>query len=161
MKQTVLDVLVYLFENYMDDEDGFAIDRDGLRGRLKEAGFEEDPIERAFDWLQALANQREAAHAAPQSGAQSFRIYTAEEAEKIGRDSRGFLHYLEQVGVLDGYNRELVIDRLMALEADEVDIDLEQLKWVVLMVLFNQPGQEEAFVWMENLVMDELRGNLH
>lgn len=159
MKQTVLDVLVYLFENYMDDEDGFAIDRDGLRGSLKEAGFEEDPIEKAFDWLQALANQREAAHTAPQSGLQSFRIYTAEEAEKIGCDSRGFLHYLEQVGVLDGYNRELVIDRLMALEADE--IDLEQLKWVVLMVLFNQPGQEEAFVWMENLVMDELRGNLH
>ena len=84
MKQTVLDVLVYLFENYMDDEDGFAIDRDGLRGSLKEAGFEEDPIEKAFDWLQALANQREAAHTAPQSGLQSFRIYTAEEAEKIG-----------------------------------------------------------------------------
>ncbi len=40
MKQTVLDVLVYLFENYMDDEDGFAIDRDGLRGSLKEAGFD-------------------------------------------------------------------------------------------------------------------------
>jgi len=33
-----------------------------------------------------------------------------------------------------------VIDRLMALEGDE--IDLEKLKWVVLMVLFSQPGRK-------------------
>jgi Smg protein len=40
----------------------------------------------------------------------------------------------------------------MALEDD--DIDLDQLKWVVLMVLFNQPGHESAYAWMEDLVID-------
>ena len=29
------------------------------------------------------------------------------------------------------------------------------------MVLFNQPGHEQAFFWMEDLVMDEMYGNLH
>jgi len=30
-----------------------------------------------------------------------------------------------------------------------------------LMVLFNQPGQEAAFAWMEDLVFDEAIGHLH
>ncbi len=48
--------------------------------------------------------------------------------------------------------RELVIDRLLALDAKEIDV--EQVKWVVLMVLFSQPGQEKAFARMEDLVFD-------
>ena len=61
--------------------------------------------------------------------------------------------HLENVGILSPEQRELVIDRLMALEGD--DIDLEKLKWVVLMVLFSQPGQETAFARMEDLVFEE------
>ncbi len=47
----------------------------------------------------------------------------------------------------------------MALETD--DIDLSQLKWVILMVLFNQPGQEEAYAWMEDLLFEDVTGYLH
>jgi Smg protein len=46
--------------------------------------------------------------------------------------------------------RELVIDRLLALDHDEIDV--EQAKWVVMMVLFSQPGQQEAYAKMEDLV---------
>jgi len=46
--------------------------------------------------------------------------------------------------------REIVIDRMLALDADE--LDTEQLKWVVLMVLSSQPGQEAAFQRLEDLV---------
>jgi Smg protein len=45
-----------------------------------------------------------------------------------------------------------VIDRLLALDTDE--LDLEQVKWVVLMVLSSQPGQELAYARMEDLVFD-------
>lgn len=160
MKQTVLDVLIYLFEHYMDDEEGLAVDRDTLRVELKESGFDEKQIVKAFDWLQSLARQQEAAGTGNRMARHnSLRVFTAEEMEKLGCEARGFLLYLEQVGVLDPHNRELVVDRVMALEGE--DIDVEQLKWIVLMVLFNQPGQEEAFVWMEDLVMDELRGGIH
>ena len=55
--------------------------------------------------------------------------------------------------------RELVVDRVMALESEA--IDLEQLKWVVLMVLFNQPGQETMFSWMEDFVFDREACRLH
>ena len=61
--------------------------------------------------------------------------------------------------ILSADQRELVIDRLMALEADEIDI--EQVKWVVLMVLFSQPGQESAYAQMEDLVFEERTDALH
>jgi len=67
--------------------------------------------------------------------------------------------HLENVGILSPEQRELVIDRLMALEGD--DIDLEKLKWVVLMVLFSQPGQETAFARMEDLVFEERPAVVH
>ena len=51
---------------------------------------------------------------------------------------------------VDAEQRELVIDRAMALDQDEIDLD--DLKWVVLMVLFNQPGSEAAFAWMESQI---------
>jgi Smg protein len=47
----------------------------------------------------------------------------------------------------------------MALEAE--DIGVEQVKWVVLMVLFSQPGQEAAFARMEDLVFDQNDGGVH
>ena len=89
----------------------------------------------------------------------STRIYTPEEERKLDAECRGFMYFLEQAGVLDATSRELVIDRVLALENDE--IEASQLKWIILMVLFNQPGQEHAFVWMEDLVMDDLNRNLH
>jgi Smg protein len=74
-------------------------------------------------------------------------------------ECRGFLLSLEQGGILSSETRELVIDRVMALEAD--DIGLQQLKWIILMVLFNQPGQEEAYACLEDMVFDEIPGYLH
>jgi Smg protein len=47
----------------------------------------------------------------------------------------------------------------MALETEE--IELTQLKWVILMVLFNQPGQEEAYAWIEDLLFEDVGGYLH
>ncbi len=161
MKESVLDVLMYLFEHYLDEEDiDVESDRESLRHDLVEAGFPDEEIDRAFAWLEGLAvgaeqPQGEAVRAAPSS----IRVYASQELERLDRDCRGFLLFLEQVGVLDNTTRELVIDRVMALES--FDIDLEQLKWVVLMVLFNQPGKESMFSWMEELVFDRQGGLLH
>ena len=59
---------------------------------------------------------------------------------------------LERLGILSPQQREIVIERMLALDADE--LDAEQLKWVVLMVLSSQPGQELAFERLEDLVSD-------
>jgi len=63
------------------------------------------------------------------------------------------------MGVLNPASRELVIDRAMALENE--DFDIEQLKWVILMVMFNQPGEEAAYAWVEDMVFENTASCLH
>jgi Smg protein len=69
------------------------------------------------------------------------------------------MQYLENIGILDAAQREVVIDRIMAL--DNAEIDQEQVKWIILMVLFNRPGQEDAYARMEELVFDQSLGVMH
>ena len=157
MKENLLDVLMYLFENYLDDEAEVQPDRELLRIELEEAGFDRGEVTKAFNWLEGLA-------ADPATGLQrhapsSIRVFNGDELVRIDTESRGFLLYLEQIGILNQENRELVIDRIMALDSDEIDID--QVKWIILMVLFNQPGQEQAYARMEDLVFEEGAGAVH
>ena len=153
MKESVLDVLMYLFEHYLDEETEVDSDQESLRAELVRAGFPEAEIGKAFDWLEGLTSEHEGGAAIQVARVGSVRIYTEEEQARLDTACRGLLLFLEQVGVLDALSRELVIDRVMALEDEEIDLD--QLKWVVLMVLFNQPGRESAYAWMEDLVIDQ------
>jgi Smg protein len=160
MKETVLDVLMYLFDNYEDEDVKMTPDQDALKDQLVDAGFAEREVGKAFDWLEALATQKDNHYpSTTDTGTSALRIYHGKELEKLDTECRGFLLFLEQAGVLDNQNREVVIDRVMALESE--DIDLQQLKWVVLMVLFNQPGKEAVITWMEDIVMDDLNANIH
>ena len=152
MKENVLDLLMYLFENYIYDEPESTPDRDSLGDSLEEAGFSSAEIDRAFSWLDGLAEQRRMPIMAVRES-NPVRLFCDAECNRLDVDSRGLILYLENIGVLDPARREQVLDRLMAL--DEDDIDMEDVKWVVLMVLFNQPGQEANYAWMEDLMFDE------
>jgi Smg protein len=157
MSETVLDVLMYLFESYseqdLDSEPG--PDQGVLREELLLAGFGEPEVDRALDWLDGLSARRLEDFAA-QPAERSIRLFNTFELSRLDAECRGYIIYLEQIGILSPVQRELVIDRLVALGAG--DIDVEQVKWVVLMVLFSQPGQEKAFARMEDLVFEENTG---
>ncbi|MEY4762794.1 MAG: hypothetical protein RLZZ200_2650 [Pseudomonadota bacterium] len=161
MNGTVLDILIYVFDRYMLDEAPDVPEREALARDLESAGFGEANVERALDWLADLAGERDRpALMRPQgrdaegeaSDGAPLRMYTADEMSRLNADCRGLLLSLEQVGILSPEQREIVIDRLLALDAD--DLDIEQVKWVVLMVLSSQPGQELACARMEDLVFD-------
>lgn len=147
MKETVLDVLMYLFESFVDSDDEPEPNRNELKEELERAGFGDREIDRALDWLDGL-NATEAESSAPRSTA--MRLYGDSELERLDTGARGYLLHLEHIGILQAVQRELVIDRLLALDHDEIDV--EQTKWVVMMVLFSQPGQQEAYAQMEDLV---------
>ena len=152
MKESILDVLLYLFEHYFTEDADLVRDRDSLQAGLLQAGFSPAEISKAFDWLDTLARQRPAAGQPRVNG--PTRVFHGTELDKLDVESRGFLLFLEQHGVLDAGQRELVLDRAMALDQDELELD--DLKWVVLMVLFNQPGSEAAYAWMETqMFLDE------
>ena len=157
MKESILDVLLYLFEHYftndaIDPDDDLTAPDGPLMGELVEAGFSQAEVRKAFDWLDTLARQRPAPGQPRANG--PTRVFHGAELDKLDTESRGFLLFLEQHGILDADQRELVLDRAMALDQDELELD--DLKWVVLMVLFNQPGSEAAYAWMETqMFLDE------
>lgn len=157
MKENVFDVLMYLFENYyMDDDNPVSPDRDSVQQELTRAGFQSHEIDRAFLWMEGLASETPP----PEKQAErSVRLFSAHEMDRLDTECRGFILFLEQMGVLSPASRELAIDRAMALENE--DFDIEQMKWVIMMVLFNQPGEEAAFAWVEDLVFDSTANALH
>ena len=158
MKESVLDVLMYLFENYMDEDLETEPDRSVLKTELSQAGFTCQEVDRAFSWLEDLAIHHPNS-LSQLSANRSVRVFCDAEIERLDTDCRGYLLHLEQIGILTPSQRELCIDRLMALDCYELDID--QIKWVVLMVLFNQPGQEDAYARMEDLVFEDKADAIH
>ena len=158
-EESVLDVLMYLFENYMDEESHLHVDPDVLKEQLHEAGFGSKQIGKAFNWLEGLSQDSVESIPLEFTTLDPVRVYATEECEKMDLSARGYLMFLGQIGVLDATNRERVIDRIMALE--NTVIDLDQVKWIILMVLFNQPEFEEAFNWVEQVVLDEQPQNFH
>jgi Smg protein len=160
MKENVFDVLVFLFDNYLEDEYRVNEDEETLKNKLLQAGFGNSEVNKAFDWLEGLTTAAgEVGRGKEASAGGVHRIFNDQEMGRLDTECRGFLASLEQAGVLDMHDREMVIDRVMALESD--DVDLYQLKWVVLMVLLNQPGKEHAFTRMEGIVMDRTETGLH
>ncbi|RBP48836.1 DUF494 family protein [Arenicella xantha] len=160
MKEDMLEVLIYLFENYIAD--GVALDpsHDELADELAGAGFPGEEIEKAFVWLEGLLeiSEQDTQHNQPQA-AESWRYYTADEFACLKLEGTSLLTRLVDAGVLDQFLREMVIDRVMALDSAEVNID--HIKWVILMVLSNQPGFSEIAEWAEVVVTEDLAPVIH
>jgi len=128
------DILVYLFENCQQHE--VSDEKERVAKKLSAAGFEESDISEALTWLAGVARGPHRSFAPlPASGA-AFRAYAPKELARLDADCRGLLIYFEQSGILNPQSRETVIDR--ALAATGEGLTIEQLKLVVLMVLWKQ-----------------------
>lgn len=157
MKENVLDVLLYLFENYLEEEIEARYEGCPLREELEAAGFPGEAISHAFDWLEGLEDRKRSSDTVMPTTA--YRVYAAEEMARLSTGCRGLLMHLENLGILTPDGRELVIERLMALDDDAVEED--HVRWVVLMALFNQPEHEEAYARMEDLVFQSYAEAVH
>ena len=160
MTHNILDVLTYMFDYLFEEaeqNDAHEIDDLELKAHLSDAGFDVAGIDKALNWLENIA--------ALQDGkikpfntvySSSMRIYTQAEQSKLDSKSRGFLLFMENIGQLDANQREMIIEQVMSL--GEVKIDLEDLKWVVMMVLGNSVDGEISAQWLESIVfLDEKR----
>lgn len=148
----MMDILMYLFETYIQGDAELYLNQDELEEELLRAGFYQEDIYKALIWLEELATlpQSEFPLVLRTDSVTSMRIYTQHEQALLNMECRGFLLFLEQIKILTVKIREMVIDRVMGLDTN--DFELEDLKWVILMVLFNVPGNENAYAEMENLV---------
>lgn len=141
----MFDILAYLVERYY--ELGTYPDQETLSRQLTAAGFETQDIHQALGWLSGLQQPgwRHALTGAAASPA--LRHYTTSEQRRLDAECRGFLQFLEAAGALDVSQREVVLDRVMA---TEIEIGLDELKLVILLVLWNQGSP------LDSLILDEL-----
>lgn len=155
----MFEVLLFLFENYMDDNVKLKTDNATIVIELERIGFDRFEVDRALQWLAGLTKFQKGFTVGPKLMSQAIRHYAPEETERLTVENRGFLLYLEQIGILDPIAREVVIDRIMALDPREVDVG--RIKWVVLMVLFNQPDKKSALSLMQDMVLADTFDVIH
>lgn len=155
----MFEVLMFIFENYMDGNVSLKVDNQTIAVELEHVGFTRFEIDRAMDWLDGLSRFRANDEFEFIITSNALRHFLPEESERFGMKGRGFLLYLEQLGILDPITREIVIDRVMAL--DDRDVDLGRVKWVVLMVLFSQPDKKSALSLLQDMILSDAVGILH
>jgi Smg protein len=148
MKETTLDVLFYLLDNFSDYDDS-GQNRDILHNQLEDAGFPALKITQAFDWLESLSDEEKYTITSPREN--STRIFSINEQHWLNSECQGYLMFLHATQVLSRDNMEFIIDKVLALR--DVDFNLNKLKWVVLMILLNQPDKEAEFAWMDDIAM--------
>ena len=142
----MFDILVFLFENYFHA--GAYPDQDTLSKRLSAAGFDSRDISQTLTWLDGLERAGNGGNRAAPIPSTGLRFYAEAELSSLTSEARGFLLFLENAGVISQVQRELIIERVIALE--EPAVDLDKVKLIVVMVLWSQ---NEA---LDTLVIEEL-----
>ena len=145
----MFDVLVYLYETYYRPD--ACPDSEALVKKLSAVGFEEEEISKAIGWLTDLQESNsEFFDNFPQQTAFSFgiRIYAQQEMDVLGTEAVGFIQFLESAKIINPIQREIIIERALAVR--ESQLSLDKLKVIVLMVMWSQ-GKEP-----DGLIFDEL-----
>ncbi|QCI16144.1 DUF494 family protein [Buchnera aphidicola] len=150
----MFDILIYLFETYAHSESKISVDYDNLKNDLSNIGFKKRDIYNALRWLKNLSSYKKNIISSMNLSCNqiSTRIYTKEESFKLNVDCRGFILFLEQLEILTLDTREIIIERIM--ELDIYELNLEDLKWIILIILFNLPGCEIVYQKLENLLFN-------
>ena len=157
----MLDVLIYLLEEYESEKD-YGNEREFLTHELVTAGFDFFEIGQAWGWLDDLAVQVESTdQIVAFSKLNSTRVLGAHEKAHLSSDAQSFLAILQTSDLIDTVTYELILDRLVALECGADELNMEQVRWVVLMVAFNRVSAVNQFVALEHLIFSDLDADLH
>jgi Smg protein len=144
----MFDILVYLYETYYRPD--ACPEPAALARKLSAVGFDDVEISEALVWLTDLAEMA-GADDADQVVSTGTRFYVRQEYDALGADAVGFIQFLESAGVLSAGQREIVVERALAL--DESPVGLGKLKIIVLMLLWSQGREPDA------LMFDDLFGD--
>lgn len=151
----MFDILLFLFESYFDAGSYPAPNR--LSAKLAAAGFEEEDINQALTWLSGLRELSDATY--PESINNSgLRCYTDFEAEHMSEEGLRFVAFWEYNKIITPIEREMIIDRVVALGRDKLSVD--KVKLIALMVLWNQHEDLDPLL-IEDLLTPTESAQLH
>jgi len=146
----MFEILMYLFESYFDA--GSYPEPGKLSRKLSAAGFEGEEISEALTWLSALQEQNPDSYPASLEHA-GHRHFAELELQLISFEAIQFLIFAEQQHLISAVEREMIIDRSVALRQENLALD--KLKLIMLMVLWNRHKD------LDPLLIEELLTPLH
>ncbi|MBY0241590.1 MAG: DUF494 domain-containing protein [Burkholderiaceae bacterium] len=146
----MFDILVYLYETYYRPD--ACPEPAALARKLSAVGFDDMEISEALVWLTDLNAMAGAAQAST-AASTGIRYYVEEERDVLGTQAIGFIQFLESAQVLSPLQREIVIERALAL--NEVPVSLGKLKIIVLLVLWSQGKEPDALMFDDLFASDE------
>ncbi len=147
----MLDVLMYIFENYVEENSEFNMPAEVILSEMQQEGFSRLQILQAINWFVDLGRNQPKGLDKTLQPLQSMRYFLPEEMAYLGLQGADFLLSLGKLGIVDHATCEMILDRVMALGYQEIQIT--HLKWVALMVLFNQPGKKHELNLLQDLVL--------
>ena len=160
MKENVLEVLFYLYKNYLDINANWDDSKtEEIVEELEELGYSRTKIAQAFHWLEQLKSDRYESYSISNWETPSNRVFIEDECQKLSTQSRGLITFLEQINILKPKTREIVITQAMSL--DNETIQLEQLKWIILMVLCHQPKERQQLDLLGDIVLASDAEHIH
>ncbi len=151
----MFDILMFLFESYFDA--GSYPDSDKLSIKLSAAGFDDSDINKALIWLTGLKHLSNTDYPAAINHA-GLRCFADLEMQRISNAGIQFISFWEHSKIISPVEREMIIDRAVALERE--DLPLDKIKLIALMVLWNQHEDLDPLI-IEDLLTPANSGQLH
>ena len=152
----MFEVLVFMFENYFAHH--AMPDNEVLRQELSAAGFAHSDISGAVSWydeMQSMLAQPPAKYSHQDSG---MRIFAELELKKINTESISFILFLQQANVINDVERDLIIDRAMALKQEHIHI--AEMRWITMIALWNA-GREKDYLFVEDAMFNPRGLTIH
>lgn len=150
----MLEVLIFMYQHYWDKHAGNEMaetEEATIAYELSQAGFNHQDIMGAFDWMKDLRRLARDPNQVYQSDPSAIRIYSDIERAKIDDECIGFVTFLAQAKVIMPHERDLIIDRAMALPQSVLKI--EDLRWITMMALWDDKRKKD-YLFVEDAVFN-------
>ncbi len=152
----MFEVLVFMFENYIAHHT--LPDNEIMSQELSAAGFEQPDIVGAVDWFREMKTMLIEPTAEYAHQHTSMRQLADCELKKISLESLSFVLFLQQASVINDVERDLILDRAMALKQEHINI--EEMRWITMIALWNV-GREKDYLFVEDALFNPRGLTLH
>lgn len=144
MKETLIEVLMHIFNQIMEEESLAPHKSSQLIEKLEKAGADihqlgdlnDAQLELITEYFDTFANMN------------GTRILSDEEKSKLGDEGWRYLLNLEKAGVIPAWIRELILYEVCAIEEESVSLD--ELKEVILQVMQKIMPKDNDIAWLEH-----------
>lgn len=155
MRESLIDILAYLFENYTKShvDSQKEINTELMADGMLQAGFHPQEVSFTVNWLEDLNELQHSNDKIKTPKKSSTRIFSAEECQKISRRAQSYILFLEQKDIIDIVTREIILDR--AMNAPDGTVNLSTMKWISMIVLIHRPASQKKLAIISELIFGE------